>query len=95
LKGLEQFQLTSSQESIRASVPSGGVFNVDDQTIVSAGTESPLLPGNPLWMEIDIVSSQGEKKVPLEEGYFEITVPQEFIQNAGKTFEIEWVDFYR
>ena len=95
LKGLEQFQLTSSQESIRASVSSSGLFNVDDQAIISAGTESPLLPGNPLWMEIDVVSGQAEKKIPLEEGYFEVTVPQEFIRNTGKTIEIEWIDFYR
>jgi hypothetical protein len=46
-------------------------------------------------MEIQIISDQAEQKIPLEQGYFEVTVPQEFIQNAGKTFEIEWIDFYR
>jgi hypothetical protein len=95
LKGLEQFRLTSAQDQIAASVSSGETVHIDEQTIYSSGTESPLLPKHPLWMEIEIVSSQTEKKIPLQEGYFEITVPQEFIRNVGKTFEIEWIDFYR
>ena len=94
LKGLEQFRLTSAQEQIAASVSSGDPFN-ENQSILTSGTESPLFPGNPLWMEIEIVSNQAEKKIPLEKGYFEVTIPQQFIQNAGKTFEIEWIDFYR
>ena len=55
----------------------------------------PLLPGHPLWMEIEIVSGQPEKKIPLEEGYFEIRLPKEFIRKAGRSFEIAWIDFYR
>jgi hypothetical protein len=95
LKGLEQFRLTSAQDQIAASVSTGDPFNVENQTILSSGTESPLLPGHPLWMKIEIVSDQAEKKIPLEDGYFEVTVPQEFIRNIEKTFEIEWIDFYR
>jgi hypothetical protein len=81
LKGLEGFRLTSPKDQISASV-SGG--EIENQTILSSGTESSLLPGHPLWMEIQPA-----------EGYFDITVPQEFIRNAGKMFEIEWIDFYR
>jgi hypothetical protein len=88
LNGLEGFRLTSAQDRISASVPGGDTAAVDSQTIVSSGTESPLLPGHPMWMEIEIVTAPAEK-------YFEVTVPQEFIRNAGKMFEIEWIDFYR
>jgi hypothetical protein len=95
LKGLEQFRLTSAQDQIAASVSSGDATNTENQTLLSSGTESPLLPGHPLWMEIEIVSEGTEKQIPLEEGYFEVIVPQEFISNIGKTFEIEWIDFYR
>jgi hypothetical protein len=84
LRGLEGFRLKSAQDQISASVSSGDAGEVNSQTILSSGTESQLLPGNPLWMDIQ-----------LEEGYFEVTVSQEFIQNAGKMFEIEWIDFYR
>lgn len=84
LKGLEQFRLSSAQDRIAASVSGGDAGQVESQALLSSGTESPLLPGNPLWMDIR-----------LEEGYFEVIVPEEFIQNAGKTFEVEWIDFYR
>jgi hypothetical protein len=95
LGGLEQVQLKSPHEAIRASVSSDGTFSVGEQTILSAGTESSLLPGNPLWMEIDVVSAQAEKKIPLKEGYFEVMIPGTFLQNAGTSFEVEWIDFFR
>lgn len=88
LKGLEEFRLTSKQYRISASVSGGDTVTAGNQTILSSGTESPLQPGHPLWMEIEIVSGQAEN-------YFEVIVPREFLQNAGKTFEIEWIDFYR
>jgi hypothetical protein len=94
LKGLEEFRLTSAQSNIAASLASSDASNIS-QRIIALGSESPLPPNHPLWMEIEVVSSQTEKKIPLEDGYFEITVPKEFIQNAGNSFEIEWIDFYR
>ena len=77
LKGLEGFRLVSGQDQISAS-------GVENQALLSAGQESPLQPGHPLWVEIQ----PGE-------GYFEVTVPRQFIQDAGTIFEIEWIDFYR
>jgi hypothetical protein len=79
LNGLEGFRLLSGQEQISASASGGG-----NQAHLSAGQESPLQPGHPLWVEIQ----PGE-------GYFEVTVPRQFIQDAGTIFEIEWIDFYR
>jgi hypothetical protein len=95
LEGLEQIRLKSAQDQIAASVSSSEASPAGNQTLLSNGAETPMLPGHPLWMQIAIVSNQAEKKIPLEEGYFEVTVPQEFIRNAGMTFEIEWIDFYR
>lgn len=93
LKGLEDFQLISSQTTIAASISSGGVFNITSQRVISSNLEHPILTIDPLWMNIDIVSEN--RKIPLEEGYFEITLPGEFIRNAGNFFEIKWIDFYR
>jgi hypothetical protein len=95
LHGLEQVRFNSAQDRIAASVSSSDPFNVSDQRILSAGEEIPLLPGHPLWMEIEVVSELAEKTIPLEEGYFEIRVPRKFIEQAGNSFEIEWIDFYR
>ena len=95
LKGLEQFRLKSAQDQIAASISSAGAIQDESQTILSSGTETPLLPGHPLWMQIEIVSSRAEKNIPLKEGYFEVSVPDKFLRNAGTTFEVEWIDFYR
>ena len=93
LKGLEEFHLVSAQTAIAASVSS--TSNGNNQRIIASGSEYPILPIHPLWMEIDIISDQTIEKIPLEEGFFEIVIPQEFIQKAGTSFEIQWVDFYR
>ncbi len=94
LKGLEELRLTSAQTSIAASVSNSDPSEVH-QRIVAASSDSPLLPSHPLWMKIEIVSEQAVKTLPMEEGYFEITVPKEFLRKAGTSFEIEWIDFYR
>ena len=93
LKGLEEFQIISSQTTIAASFSSGQVFNIINQRVVSPDKERPLLMIDPLWMDIDIVSA--DRDIPLDEGYFEIAVPGEFLRNAGDFFEIKWIDFYR
>ena len=93
LKGLEDFQLISAQATLGASVPSGEAGQPVSERIVSSASEVPILPTHPLWMNIEIVSEN--KHIPLEEGYFEIEVPPQFIRNAGASFEVKWIDFYR
>ena len=94
LTGLEQFRLSSAEESLSASVSTADASSVD-QRIVSPDAESPLRPGHPLWMEIEIVSDQPAKTIPLQDGYFEIGLPEEFLKKAGNSFEIQWIDFFR
>jgi len=93
LKGLEDFQLISSQATVAASLSSGQVFNLISQRVVETNAEYSILSIHPLWLNIEIVSEN--RKIPLEEGYFEITLPREFIRNAGNSFEVKWIDFYR
>ena len=94
LRGLEEFRLTSAQTSIAASVSNSDPSEVH-QRIIAASSDTPLLPSQPLWMKIEIVSEQSVKTLPLEEGYFEVTIPKEFLRKAGTSFEIEWIDFHR
>jgi len=95
LKGLEELRLISNGATIAASASSSNMFNVTDQKVIASGNEYFLTPIDPLWMKIEIISDQADKKIPLEEGYFEIRVPKEFIESAGNSFEIQWIDFYR
>ena len=95
LKGLEELRLVSGQTAIAASASSSEVFNVTNQKVIASGNEYSITPIDPLWMKVQIVSGQSDKTIPLEDGYFEIAVPKEFIQTAGNFFEIQWIDFYR
>lgn len=94
LKGLEELRMISEPAVIVGSGSSSGSFSINDQRVNSSGSEYSITPVDPLWMKIEVVSDQA-KKIPLEGGYFEITVPKEFIRNAGNSFEIQWIDFYR
>lgn len=95
LKGLEKFRLSYNETVISASISSSSAFNISSQNILLSDGEYPILRGHPLWLEIEVVSDQPIKKIPLEEGYFEITFPKEFNKKIGGSFEIQWVDFYR
>ena len=95
IKGLEEFRLISHQAVVVASGSSSGSFSIYDQRVNSSGSEYSITPIDPLWIKIEIVSDLATKKIPLEDGYFEITVPKEFIRSAGNSFEIQWIDFYR
>ena len=95
LTGLEEFRLVSDQATVASSGSSGEMFNIIDQRVIASGNEYSITPIDPLWTRVDIVSGQTNKKIPLEEGYFEVTVPKEFIRSAGNSFEIEWIDFFR
>jgi hypothetical protein len=95
LTGLEEFRLVSNQTTIAASGSSSEVFNVTGQSVIAAGNEYSITPIDPLWTKVEIVSGKTDKKILLEEGFFKITVPKEFIRSAGNSFEIQWIDFFR
>ena len=84
LKGLEQVRLSAGDETVSASVSSAAT-PIISQTLLSSGVESSLLPENPAWLEIEVG----------QEGFFEIRLPTGFLQKAGTSFTVEWVDFYR
>ena len=92
--GLEEFRISSPQKTVSASLSKGEVFTIISQRVISSGGEIQIGTIDPLWIYIDIVSPDG-KKIPLEDGYFEITLPSEFLRQAGNSFEIHWIDFYR
>ena len=93
LTGLEEFRLISATDTVSASISSSEVFNITNQRVLIQNAEVPIGSIHPLWMNIRIVSES--KDIPLAAGYFEIAVPADFLRQAGDTFEIQWIDFYR
>lgn len=95
LTGLEQFKLVSDQTTLAAHGSSNEAFNITGQSVIAAGNEYAITPIDPLWTTVEVVSAQADKTIPLDQGYFEITIPKEFIRRAGNSFEIQWIDFFR
>ena len=93
LKGLEDVRIISAETTVAASISSSGVLRTQNQRKISGSGDQIIWSFDPLWLRIDIVSDS--QKIPLEDGYFEIILPSEFLRKAGNSFEIAWIDFYR
>jgi hypothetical protein len=93
LRGLEEFRVVSGEATVGASLSTGGAGFPVSQRIVASEGEIPILSVHPLWLDIRTVPESAS--LPLEEGYFEIVIPETFLQGAGASFELHWVDFYR
>jgi hypothetical protein len=93
LKGLEEFRLISTEVSIAASIPSSDGLNAQSQRKISENGEQPIRRLDALWLKVEIRSDS--QSIPLQDGYFEIILPQRFIEQSGNSFEIQWIDFFR
>jgi hypothetical protein len=95
LQGLEEFRLSSEGIVVTASVSSGDAGRVAQSLGLPEGGEQTLAPDSPLWLDIRIVSDQTPPRLPLEQGYFEVALPKDFLREGRRTFAIRWIDFYR
>lgn len=93
LAGLEEVRLTAGEVTVSASIPSSGGLNAQSQRVLSDNGEQVLRSFDALWLDIEIVSNS--PRIPLEDGYFEVVVPKEFLRTSGGSFEMQWIDFYR
>ena len=94
LQGLEEFRLISSDQNIiSASIPGSMGIQAQSQRKVSENGELAIRSSDPLWLDIEIISDS--QQIPLQDGYFEIAFPMEFIKQSGSSFEIRWIDFFR
>jgi len=98
LKGLESLQFAYGETVITLTVSGSETHDVQE-TVLQGGIgaqEIPLTPDSPYWMDVNIVASEGTTtSIPLEDGYFEVTFPIDFLQNDHRTYSLEWIDFYR
>jgi hypothetical protein len=95
LKGLEELRLSYDRTVITARVSSGDSRNVVQSLDPPGGDERPITPDSPHWMEVKIVSDKAAPRIPLDDGYFEITLPKDVLGKGRRSFSIRWIDFYR
>lgn len=95
LPGLEEMQFVYGGTQIILSVNSRD-GQLRESAIIGTATELPLVAGDPQWMSGGIVSGGAEPyTIPLQDGYFEISAPREFLEGDFQDFQISWIDFYR
>lgn len=98
LKGLESLQFAYDETVITLEVSSSGTHD-ELETVMLGGMgaqETSLTPDSSYWMDVNIVTAEGtEANIPLEDGYFEVTPPADFLQSDHTGFSLEWLDFYR
>ncbi len=98
LKGLEGLTFTYPNATVQVAVASSGDHTVSQQANVVA-LPSParaIDSASPYWLAVRLVGKDGAPgKVPLQDGYVEVTPPQDFRQGNYQGFSLEWIDFYR
>ncbi len=95
LAGLEQFRLSFDGTVVTASVASSDIGNITESVISTGGAEQSISPDSPLWLDMRVVSDENQPHIPLDRGYFEITLPKDFLVEGRRSFSIRWLDFYR
>jgi hypothetical protein len=94
LQGLEGFHFSYDQTVITAQAPSGR-GDIPQSVRSSGGDETLITSDSPYWIDIRIVSEQATPQIPLDNGYFEVRLPEEFQRAGRRSFSIQWIDFYR
>ncbi|NIW80735.1 MAG: hypothetical protein GWN16_15295, partial [Calditrichae bacterium] len=100
LRGLEELRFSYNNRTITASVSSNNenqILQSMSRNEENAQDRRPLKPDSPSWMQIELFNEKvsSGNKIPIEEGYIEIAVPQHFLNNEFKEFSIHWIDFFR
>jgi hypothetical protein len=93
LKGLESFKASNGKVTLEAAV--SNQLKVRQWKDGKEGDELDAKSAH--WMDVSIIGADGKpaKQIPLQQGYFEITLPKAFFDGNPKTITLNWVDFAR
>ena len=98
LKGLESFSVKFGEFHLDSSVLSRAPYG---QLCEFQGRKGPdgttrITEASSYWMSAVMVTEEGaSRKIPLEEGYFEVTVPRAVLASGPDMLRVQWIDFYR
>ena len=95
LKGLEELRITDEPMAMILRVSSGENPVVMQSVIDESGEELQIAPGQPNWIDFQIVANQPSPRIPLEQGYFELLLPAEMLNSGDQSVSIHWIDFFR
>jgi hypothetical protein len=98
LRGLEQVSILNldADVTLRGSVLSHGSHR--RLLEVAEGKKSSRVgQGSPYFTKIEAFNRKGRpaKKIPLDEGYFQMKIPAAMLKGNPEKLSIRWIDFYR
>ena len=98
LRGLESLRVNNREFTIATSVLSRPPYRQLCEVFPVAGQKGfPVEEVDPFWIPLRIANrkEQGRRVIPLEEGYFEVTLPDVLLEGNPETLFIQWIDFFR
>ena len=90
--GLESFRVRAGDVAVQWSVSSSG-NHVARVSLIKDGKTMPLAATDPFFSKVRIEADV--RTIPLENGYFEIALPDELFEDDPEQISLRWIDFYR
>jgi len=95
LHGLEQALLDNSAQQLEISIASHSPYVVSQSLLTDAGAQ-PLGEIDERQARVELITTTGnEPAIPLQNGYFAVTLPPGFIDAGHSLLTLRWIDFYR
>ncbi len=99
LTGLESLEIGYDQVLVRTGVSSTSdpaplpiVYAIDDANRAQEVFDA----GEAFYPSVIVVPEEGSQaSIPLQNGYFEISLPPNFYDGRPDAFTMQWIDFYR
>jgi len=98
LRGLESLRIGNGTSSIDISILSYEPHRQLCEVVHTPGERRQSVDEeSPFWMPVQIKNTEtaGQPKIPLVDGYFEVTLPAVLLKHKPKSLSIRWIDFYR
>ncbi|HCN06651.1 MAG TPA: hypothetical protein DIT01_01875 [Lentisphaeria bacterium] len=98
LRGLESLHIGNGTSSIDISILSYEPHRQLCEVVHAPGERRQSVDEeSPFWMPVQIKNTKtaGQPKMPLLDGYFEVTLPAVLLKDNPQSLSIRWIDFYR
>ena len=98
LRGLESLRIGNGTSSIDISILSYEPHRQLCEVVHTPGERRQSVDEeSPFWMPDQIKNTEtaGQPKIPLVDGYFEVTLPAVLLKDKPESLSIRWIDFYR
>lgn len=95
LWGMEELRLSYGETTLVAAIASGPGHAVSQHSVAQDGSERPLAPGDPGWLEIAVVAAEPDPPFPLRVGHIAVALPADVFAAGEGALGIRWVDFFR